>query len=277
MSNTEAVQCTATHSHRAAGHPVWRKLIEFKFDDPETTLTFTRRLARENSWSPALAERVVAEYRRFLFLTQVAGHPVTPSEEVDQAWHLHLVYTRSYWEELCGKVFGQALHHGPTKGGIREGAKFEDWYERTLASYRAWFGDAPPADIWPGSALRFGKAPSYRRVSTQDFWLLPKRLLRRVVLHAAAVVGALLTTGFIAAMSTGGMIVLVAAIVFLIAIPVGMAMMGGSGRRRDDKGGNGCGGTGCGGGGSSSSSGDCGGADGGGGGGCGGGCGGGGD
>ena len=143
MSNTEAVQCTATHSHRAAGHPVWRKLIEFKFDDPETTLTFTRRLARENSWSPALAERVVAEYRRFLFLTQVAGHPVTPSEEVDQAWHLHLVYTRSYWEELCGKVFGQALHHGPTKGGIREGAKFEDWYERTLASYRAWFGDPP--------------------------------------------------------------------------------------------------------------------------------------
>ncbi|MEK6230809.1 MAG: hypothetical protein N2A42_03075 [Luteolibacter sp.] len=35
----------------------------------------------------------MTEYKRFVALAMLAGHPVTPSEEVDQAWHLHLVYT----------------------------------------------------------------------------------------------------------------------------------------------------------------------------------------
>ena len=89
-----------------------------------------------------------------------AGHEVTPSDEVDQAWHLHLTYTRSYWDGLCDAVLGRALHHGPTKGGQAEGDRFENQYERTLASYRAAFGEEPPEDIWPPSAVRFGEAAS---------------------------------------------------------------------------------------------------------------------
>jgi hypothetical protein len=92
--------------------PLWLKLKDFAFD-PQDALTFTRRLARENNWSPDFSRRVVDEYRRFLFLALRAGHPVTPSDEIDQAWHLHLVYTRSYWEELCRDILGRPLHHGP--------------------------------------------------------------------------------------------------------------------------------------------------------------------
>ena len=62
-------------------------------------------------------DRVIEEYRKFLYLLASAGHPVTPSDQVDQAWHLHLTYTRSYWEDLCEKTIGKPLHHGPTKGG----------------------------------------------------------------------------------------------------------------------------------------------------------------
>jgi hypothetical protein len=101
---------------------------------------------------------VVEEYRRFVYLAMAAGHPVTPSVDVDHAWHLHLTYTRSYWEEMCGRVLGRPLHHDPTRGGLAEGAKFTDWYARTLRSYQEAFGSAPPADIWPSPAERFAPA-----------------------------------------------------------------------------------------------------------------------
>jgi uncharacterized protein (TIGR04222 family) len=155
-------------------HPeLWNRLVAFDLDGT-ATLPFSRRLARDNGWSPAFAERVVLEYKKFVYLAVTCGHPVTPSDEVDQAWHLHLVYTRSYWDDLCGQVLGFALHHGPTKGGTAEGHKFQDWYAATQRSYEAAFGSAPPADIWPPAAVRFGDAPHFRRVNMRGKWLLPK-------------------------------------------------------------------------------------------------------
>jgi hypothetical protein len=62
------------------------------------------RLMRENGWAGTFADPVVDEYGRLLYLTQVADGPMTPSEAVDRAWHLHLTYTRSYWNDLCGGV-----------------------------------------------------------------------------------------------------------------------------------------------------------------------------
>jgi hypothetical protein len=74
---------------------------------------------------------------------------VTPSDTVDQAWHLHLIYTRHYWQELCDKILGLQLHHDPSAGGTVESNRFERQYEQTIESYKAAFGEAPPADIWP--------------------------------------------------------------------------------------------------------------------------------
>ncbi len=87
-------------------------IMAFELDDPGAQLPFTARLAREQGWTHVFAGRVVTEYKRFVVLAMLAGHPVTPSEEVDQAWHLHLVYTRSYWQGLCRDVLGRELHHG---------------------------------------------------------------------------------------------------------------------------------------------------------------------
>ena len=115
------------------------RILAFEIDTPGAQLPFTSRLAREQGWSHVHAGRVVMEYKRFLVLAMTAGHPVTPSVQVDQVWHLHMIYTESYWHGLCRDVLGRDLHHGPTKGGVEEGAKFTDWYERTLASYRRVF------------------------------------------------------------------------------------------------------------------------------------------
>lgn len=152
-----------------------RERIEsFRLDEPGAALPFTSRLAREQGWSHALAGRVVREYRRFLVLAVEAGHPVTPSEAVDQAWHLHLVYTRSYWQRLCRETLGCELHHEPTSGGAVETGKFTDWYERTLESYRRIFGEDAPQDIWPDPVRRFARAGDGRWVDASAVWLVPK-------------------------------------------------------------------------------------------------------
>ena len=72
------------------------RILAYSFDEEEEAYPFAARLARENDWSRDFADRVIAEYRRFAFLALAADHPVTPSDQVDQVWHLHLLYTRSY-------------------------------------------------------------------------------------------------------------------------------------------------------------------------------------
>lgn len=150
------------------------KIESFQLDEPGAALPFTSRLAREQGWDHAFAGRVVSEYLRFIHLAMAAGHPVTPSEQVDQAWHLHLIYTRSYWEKLCRDTLGRDLHHGPTVGGSEEDTKFVNWYRKTLESYQLIFGDPPPADIWPDPAVRFSDAGAGRWVDRTKFWLIPR-------------------------------------------------------------------------------------------------------
>lgn len=128
---------------------LWTRLETMEIDPPDATTRFRHRLRQYNKWTDDFAARVTREYRRFLYLAARAGHPVTPSDTVDQAWHLHLIYTRHYWEELCGKILGLQLHHEPSAGGTVESNKFGRQYEQTIESYKAAFGEAPPKDIWP--------------------------------------------------------------------------------------------------------------------------------
>lgn len=128
---------------------LYDRLCRFRFDSG-----FSDRLAKENNWSGAFAADAIKEYLRFMYLAAVAPHPVTPSELVDKVWHLHLIYTRSYWDELCGKLLDKALHHDPAKGLAHEDARFARQYELTLALYFCEFGEKAREDMWPRSAQR---------------------------------------------------------------------------------------------------------------------------
>ncbi len=181
---------------------LYAQLVQWHPDDSQSTFPFSKRLARENGWTAAHARRVIEEYKRFVFLALHAGHPVTPSDAVDQAWHLHLTYTQSYWEDLCENILHRRLHHTPTRGGRRESDKYADLYGRTLQAYRDFFGEAPPADIWPAPEARFEPAPYQRWVDTRQYWLVPNPLRKlsryRGPVLAVGAVGLLLgcaTTG----------------------------------------------------------------------------------
>jgi len=157
---------------------LWVRIQKFVLDDCESALPFSLRLARQNGWSRHYAGRVIVEYKNFCYLALTAGHQVSPSDAVDQAWHLHLIYTRSYWDDFCGQVLRRSFHHNPSRGGAEERDKFRGLYAETLISYRRIFGVLPPDDIWPAVEMRYGKSTAYRRVDTASSWILPKPQLR---------------------------------------------------------------------------------------------------
>lgn len=158
----------------AGQRELYERIRAYPFDQKGSLLPFSARLARENGWSRAYTARVITEYRRFVFLAVVAGHPVAPSDQVDQAWHLHLLYTKSYWKRFCNETLNTPLHHDPTEGGPEERDKFRRWYEKTLESYRAIFGQDPSVDIWPRPAVRFDHDINFRRVNIRRSWVIPK-------------------------------------------------------------------------------------------------------
>ncbi len=154
---------------------LWRQICDFSIDGPEQhSLSFAAKLARENGWTNSFAEHAILEYKRFVFLAMTAGHPVCPSDQVDQVWHLHLTCTRSYWERFCKETLGRPLHHEPTRGGPIEDRKHEHMYGQTLAAYRLLFEQEPPAEFWPVAAIRFGDDVKHRRVNTRSHWIVPK-------------------------------------------------------------------------------------------------------
>lgn len=167
---------------------VWNKLQQYRIDEAvdgkPPAFPFERRLARENGWTIAYATRVVEEYKKFLYLALFGGHPVCPSDEVDQCWHMHMTFTRSYWDRLCKEVLGMPIHHDPSRGGKSEDSKHDDMYAKTKLAYERAFGAKPPEDIWPSSEKRFDHSKRYRRVDLSAMYLLPRQRV-----HQAAMIG----------------------------------------------------------------------------------------
>ncbi len=164
---------------------LWQCISAHQIGPADASLTFIARLARENRWSLAKAEQVVEEYRRFCYLAVTAGHEVTPSDAVDQVWHLHLTYSRDYWEVFCPQVLQADLHHGPTSGGPVEAGRYYCQYAATLAAYEATFGEAPPAAIWPAAAKRFKVDPRGVRVNLSGVIVVSRRVALALGLLAA--------------------------------------------------------------------------------------------
>ena len=179
---------------------LWARIEAHAFENPDIALDFTRRLARQLGWPLETARGAIAEYRRFSFLAMVSRDgPVTPSEEVDEVWHMHLTFTRDYWERWCGIALRRRLHHDPTAGGPAEADRYRTQYAKTLALYERWFGP-PPAAFWPGTAKRFAEAPRYRQIDRDRMMVVRRPLLPR---HARTLVAAMLAVLLGAAASPG--------------------------------------------------------------------------
>jgi hypothetical protein len=224
---------------------LWSRIACFTPDDPQADFQFTDRLARENGWSKAFAAGAVEEYKKFVYLAAISERHVTPSDIVDQVWHLHLTFTRSYWEDLCAGIVGKPLHHNPTKGGSAERARYRTQYARTLTLYRHEFGLDAPSAFWPSTEKRFSGAAHQVWIDRRTHWIVGKPDWRGLAAVAFAVVAVAMAgtanaaseTGF-AGISADDWSLLVAGFAFLVVLSAIGSALESSGRKRKRKNGN---------------------------------------
>lgn len=225
-------------------NPELDTIWQLRFDKDDTSFTFVKRLAFENAWSVFYAERVVEEYRRFLFLVHKSQVTLSPSDAVDQAWHLHMIYSRSYWDDLCGQILKKPLHHDPIDGGGKDRDTFIQQYEQTLSIYRDTFKEEAPADIWPNSSVRFADSPHFQRVDMRHYVRKPSIKWRLGFTLGGLVLGAWMFNAVLGAVVAGSILFTLVASAFASG-GTGEGCGTGTGGGADGDGG-GCGG--CGGG-----------------------------
>jgi hypothetical protein len=143
---------------------LYQQICEFPLDDPTSPYPMSAKLAWEHHWSEIYTFRAMREYKKFIFLARIAEGMVAPSSTIDAVWHYHLLYTYSYWEELCQGILGKPLHHYPGDRGS------PDRYEYTLQLYQHYFG-SPPADIWDVPPIH-----SYHLDRRHRYWQIPNPL-----------------------------------------------------------------------------------------------------
>jgi hypothetical protein len=224
---------------------LWDRINNFQLDDPQAVFKFSERLARENGWSIHYTHRVLTEYKKFIFLCCVSEKGVTPSDSIDQAWHLHLAFTRSYWIDLCRDTIGREVHHNPTSGGESEAIKYDIFYTDTSQLYFDYFNEQPPVDIWPANEARFNEV-NFQRVNLDRYWLIRKPRRIRVLLLMAMLI---LVSWLCIQASDNDIFILIFLVVFVGITALSYHSEGHDSDKRDrdgSGGGSGCGTTGCG-------------------------------
>lgn len=164
---------------------LYQEIVDFPLDNKEAKVPFSVRLAIDNVWSLDYTHQVIVEYKRFLFLMVAAGHKCAPSDQVDQAWHQHMLYSHSYWEKFCTNTVHKQLHHWPAEGNT----EFYDWYGKTVDSYIKFFGHRPPENIWIDPVVRLNSKTHFIRIDQEENWIIPKWNLIKDVKNAFKQIG----------------------------------------------------------------------------------------
>lgn len=70
-------------------------------------------LTQSYGWSEIKAGRACQRYLNFLCLRWLyPDRLLVPTQEIDQVWHCHILYTRQYRQD-CQHLFGHYLDHDP--------------------------------------------------------------------------------------------------------------------------------------------------------------------
>jgi hypothetical protein len=114
------------------------------------------RLVLNDHWISKQAHEAIKQYKRYLILMKKYGDTTTlsPSEEIDEVWHNHILFTRKYIHD-CQCIFGKYLHHEPDEMPEKKNASSQSLssgnFEKTKELYRKEFHEnlEPIKYIWP--------------------------------------------------------------------------------------------------------------------------------
>lgn len=125
---------------------------------------FVERIMKENMWSKDYTLRVIDEYKKFLYIGSIQS--VSPSFEIDQVWHTHILFTKDY-EKMCKALMNRFFHHNPIDKTDSVSVS-TDRYAETKEKYKELFGYEPPSDIWTP-----WKETHYIYVDLNKHWVIP--------------------------------------------------------------------------------------------------------
>ena len=103
-------------------------------------------------WTEARTASIERRYRRFLYLkATLPNGNASPSPEVDEFWHQHIINTRRYGPD-CQRAAGRFLHHTfLSPGDAADSAELTATWLATKACYERLF--AEPYEETLGAAL----------------------------------------------------------------------------------------------------------------------------
>lgn len=127
--------------------------------------TLVRRVMHETQVEEGRARVVCREYIKFLELKMAlmdwgvgygggdAPLTLSPPEQIDRVWHLHILDTRRY-SGVMRRLLGHIPHHDPDGAHADDLEGKKQRAENTAAAYRARYGGPGPASlsIWQFSA-----------------------------------------------------------------------------------------------------------------------------
>lgn len=130
--------------------PLWLKLNMMNAQGLQSFAPLAKAMEQQMGANTEMAQRVIEEYRKFLFLAMRAGHQVIPPGIINDVWMMHLQQAQNYWETL-----GEMITERPVAQGLdaKSFQSMSDAWAATLQSYEKIFGTSPPMDIW-------GKGPA---------------------------------------------------------------------------------------------------------------------
>lgn len=80
-------------------------------------------LMRKRKVSSEHADDALTEYLKYLLLVKITNEQLAPSEEADEAWHAHILFTQLY-DPFCRRHFGRFVHHVPSDPGTHPPESF---------------------------------------------------------------------------------------------------------------------------------------------------------
>lgn len=217
---------------------LWTRIQEFSLDAPGAEFPFSKKLAKEESWSLDFARKAIEEYKKFVYLCCVLPNGASPSKIVDKVWHMHLIYTQNYWEEFCPNILKKPLHHHPSKGGIAEKEKHQNWFEETLTGYQTVFQQEAPEEIWKDLGKK-SEGRSWIRKMASFVWIFLLLML------FSCTEG----NGFAGLFITGGVFVVIFILGAIVSITGDQEVSDPNRKDKQSNDGSSCGGSGCSGGG----------------------------
>lgn len=133
---------------------------------------FIQRIMKQNRWSLEYTNRVINEYKKFIYLGLL--HSVEPSWEIDQVWHTHLLYTKDY-QKMCNRLNITFFHHNPKSSKLKYD-KYNDGYQFTKELYQEMYGEIPPEDIWTN-----WKPSNYIYIDTKNYHIIKKDNISHII------------------------------------------------------------------------------------------------